>query len=431
MICPEYNARLDKMNKVLNTIPILESDYIYQPYMCPIKEKNGIPFISYSDITEFAETHAISDLGYALHIICEANNIDDHKIGCIFYEEDIIDQPKLQILVEELKNKSVPVLLDNYLESKIFGNTALDMLVEEYLIEAYGGLAHIELHGSGADQAQSAKEIEDLMMKSVNMAVDDLQSGNKDTFDATKAGLSNMFKMGAKRNVFYRQQVFGNNNGEKYDLDAPAAFGDRALGNVHMQRTFVDNFKNIKTSEDFRKKLPTDVFGLDAKSDANTIKKFDSLSMEMNMRLLKKIVMGQKDRLENDANNLRNLAQHIEKQQIPQNIISRMIGKLRNLYQKVMIKLQTGLSQNRDLSKFQLYIEKQQEELGDKNPGKWQTFKNLLKYLWLEIKTKLKNLAGKILFCIDKLLQKVQNASNKYLWKDQLLAPSNNNDKKE
>ena len=136
-------------------------------------------------------------------------------------------------------------------------------------------------------------------------------------------------------------------------------------------------------------------------------------------KLIRAAILGMKSQSENREENLRDIVAHIEREQIPANIISRLIAKLRGLYQKFLIRYKSGSLENENQAKMIQQLD-DAEKAGGGKVSSWKGSWISLKYLGRKM---IHTFLGKIAWVIDRLLQWLQNKSNKYLWKDNIMAP--------
>ena len=95
-----------------NMYYLSESESQYAPAMVPIVENTNVGkyMIALEDLQEFADSNGISDMGYALTCVCEADNLDPSYVGFTIQEENVIAYPDMANMVSNLLNEGVTVL---------------------------------------------------------------------------------------------------------------------------------------------------------------------------------------------------------------------------------------------------------------------------------------------------------------------------------
>ena len=114
-----------------NMYYLSESESQYAPAMVPIVENTNVGkyMIALEDLQEFADSNGISDMGYALTCVCEADNLDPSYVGFTIQEENVIAYPDMANMVSNLLNEGVTVLakpINPYDPVCIVGEACLD-----------------------------------------------------------------------------------------------------------------------------------------------------------------------------------------------------------------------------------------------------------------------------------------------------------------
>lgn len=123
--------------QLLNEMYYLDAEQsAYTPAMVPVVENSdlGRVIIRLEDLENFCEANGISDMGYAIHLICEADNIDPSYIGFSIAENTILSDPDLADLSAELLNEGMCVVATPVNEDDA-ACLAVDMAVEQMLSE--------------------------------------------------------------------------------------------------------------------------------------------------------------------------------------------------------------------------------------------------------------------------------------------------------
>lgn len=119
-------------------------DSKYESYMIPVQENSHLEkgIVRIEDLYNYACDNNITDAAYAISSICEANNLDPTNITFSIREENFIENPDYQEIVETFQNEGLNIyvvpLSENDLVSRI-GNQALS------LFESTGDISYLEL----------------------------------------------------------------------------------------------------------------------------------------------------------------------------------------------------------------------------------------------------------------------------------------------
>lgn len=384
----------------LDSIPLLEEGGVYTDNrLIPIIESDGQLFINLNSILEYAHSVSILDYGLALSAICEAQSVNPDDLGFIIYEEDFLESTYIQELATELYNHNIPILLENTLETKAVVDECLDFL-DEKVHFMHGDLVDTD-EGNRTKLDQFNKDISDNYTKTFDIT-------DEREFAAHKRAQADVMDMFRDRTTFQRQQMVSPNQDNlvyKHKGDLIDPIGDTS-GNAEAIR------KGVKKLND-----PNFMNEKDKNGNTNSMTK----------RILKALIKLADPAMRYQSEGFDDLSKHIMREEMPRNVIARLIAKLRRLYNGIMIKYKTGISQANDQQelkeKIAKFDNKEHKSFGDKLKIAGHT-------MWALSKNMLKTIAGKILWLIDRLLQKLQNASSKYLWKDNLLSKSSSTDDK-
>ena len=94
----ELNSAIDEASRLLdNSSYLTESESVYDPTMVAIRENSrlGLNIIRLEDLVEYAQCNGISDAGYAIDSICEANQVDMYTLAFSIDEVSAIYDPEM------------------------------------------------------------------------------------------------------------------------------------------------------------------------------------------------------------------------------------------------------------------------------------------------------------------------------------------------
>ena len=108
----ELDSALDEASRLLEGSSYLtDAESVYHPSMLPIRENSrlGLNMIKLEDFVEYALDNGISDAGYALNSVCEANDVEPGTIGFSIDEVSAIYDDEMTDTAVQLKEAGVPV----------------------------------------------------------------------------------------------------------------------------------------------------------------------------------------------------------------------------------------------------------------------------------------------------------------------------------
>lgn len=108
----ELDTALGEASRLLEGSSYLtDAESAYHPSMLPIRENSrlGLNMIKLEDFVEYALDNGISDAGYALNSVCEANDVEPDTIGFSIDEVSAIYDDEMTDTAVQLKEAGVPV----------------------------------------------------------------------------------------------------------------------------------------------------------------------------------------------------------------------------------------------------------------------------------------------------------------------------------
>ena len=92
---------------------LTEADSVYAPAMVPIVENTRLQsnMINLEDLTSFAESNGINDLGYALQMVCEASDISPNTVSFVVDKVSLIESDEIANITSSLLNENVNVVV--------------------------------------------------------------------------------------------------------------------------------------------------------------------------------------------------------------------------------------------------------------------------------------------------------------------------------
>lgn len=409
-----------------DAFPILESNPFDNAYAVPIVESTNYNLIKLESLLEY-QGSTTNDFGQALMEVCQSNNVDPNTVSFVVTEENMYLDTNLFSLVESLTEAGFDVSLDHTKEVWDF-ITDLNEALSDHKIDYRHGEYNDRPDSLEVISGQIAKDLHDNFQKM--RALKNTPEGQKELENIKNTFRPFYGRMEKDRAAMNRH--FFKGKGVEYT--------GQFIGPVGLGMPYT------KADVDEAKKMAQKGNWSDLKYDRN--KKFmDNLydNQEVLLGLGAKAAVNQvQNTLVDSENNIRDIANRIENEQIPKNKIAELIAKLRNLYSKIMFEVKSGAYSFRSNNEFQRDVAKtldfksikEIKDQCDKVPSKEQ-FKNLdmggkvdaiknggkvalmvggkLGNLAVkQLKHKLVEFGGKILWLIDKLLQKMQNAANKF-----------------
>ena len=125
--------------QLLNEMYFLDAEQsAYTPAMVPVVENSdlGRVIVRLEDLQNFCEANGISDMGYAVQLICEADGINPSYVGFSIASNQILSDPDLANLSAELLNEGVCVVATPVNENDA-ACLAVDMAMYQLLETGY------------------------------------------------------------------------------------------------------------------------------------------------------------------------------------------------------------------------------------------------------------------------------------------------------
>jgi uncharacterized protein YidB (DUF937 family) len=144
--------------------------------------------------------------------------------------------------------------------------------------------------------------------------------------------------------------------------------------------------------------------------DPETGKKVEGWQKYAFKGISKMAIKSMENEINNSEDRFNDIADRIKNEQIPRNIIAKLIARFRGLYNKIMIKLKMGTYQREADAAYQKTAN---QILQDKKSGKYAKMGKFVFHTGKHtVLSYLRWVADKLLWFIDKLLQKLQNTAN-------------------
>ena len=359
--------------KDLDSFPILEVNdaSLHSIPVFQINETN------YVDLEKLIESGG--DIVNSLNSICYINNISPEQTTLLVNEESMYINPQLADIVSECTNCGLKVQLKESNEVREFSEA-----LENYHNEPGYRVGYT--HGAQNDDEESIEYTIDQVSDTTRQLFKDIANAKpEDAENVTMARdiAIGVFKRDADKAALNRHLLAGRSN---------TGYTGNYVGSSGVGMNF--NKEKIEKAKEMLEKGAKEEGGLNGQAMKVTGKiMFDVIKKDIN----------------STEDNLRSLYHHIEREEVPRNFLARMIAKLRTLYHKIMLRAKMGLYNKRFFHGMDRDLIKKPDFEG-KSPG-------VIKQYWILAKhgvpALLKNLAGKVLWVIDKLLQKLQNMANK------------------
>lgn len=461
MIIPDTSYK--NCLNILDNFQVLGEDISSKSYQIagmPVIQLGDSYFVKFHNILELAES-TYEKVGNIVSDICRANKINESDLGFIFLESDLYLHECLADVISELREHKVPVLLET---ANLNDIDWTQILTEAYKIEDPNA---IFFHGYNRDSPGGASSINRQMYNDLQR-FEQLRknlSRNKDSEEIFKQSktMGDFYRNAAAKADFIRQQSF-EADPTRYNGDFMAPLGDNNYGDAEEARKGLALSKYMKKASiwDYNSTLKNTVKGFDKVTEVNirAIKSDDSLSPEEKERKIKEVLKAnEKEKMEfedamdkagtldriaggiifnlvgrytynsydsqtrKEAQDFRDLADHIDRERLPKNIIAEAISKLRGLYRTFLLASKSHTISHADDAAFEGRYGNMQSNLvkflqnlrktgADKEYGIGDFVKFMLRFLGHKAKSFFKSLAAKILWWIDRLLQKLQNTAS-------------------
>lgn len=372
--------------QTLSNIPILESfNHESSLYTVPVFQKSNEFFIELANLMRKCENSNLNLLE-SVHNVCSINNIDSKDACLLINEEELYLSESMPMLIQEFQNLGISVKINQSEEVRAFLE-ALDNAHNDPNYEVK------YTHGGYQDDRDSIEHSTKSFADDITKVFADLRQlddkADKDTRDMVNW---------AKQNA-----------AEGYHKEADKAALNRNLLNGRSKTGYTGNFLGTSgTGMYWNKKKIDKVHDLMNKE----AEKQGGISGKLQKSVGTAMINMIKSDINNTEDKMRDIAHHIEREEVPRNVLARLIAKLRGVYHKIMFRAKTGYYTKKGMHGFMGDIEKMDSEDLQKTSGLKYTAKAYWSMGKHGLPALLKNLAGKILWLIDKLLQKLQNKAN-------------------
>lgn len=247
-----------------------------------------------------------------------------------------------------------------------------------------------------------------------------------------KSMLKNFFDMDIGRAAANRH--FIKDKGVRYTGDLIGPIGK---GLQFQADTFKKAREDLEKMEDERKKYAErDLSNLtgDEKTKAKRSQMIAKYLAPILIKMAHYVVNKEEDKISASENQLRSISDQLQREQIPRNIIAKLIARFRSIYYKFMTNVKVGVYQqkldqeqkeiiNHSMNKtmgiiFSGDIDSKQNQAKLSTKQKFEMFKSGAKVLFKlglnAVQRFLISVAGRILLLIDTLMQYLQNTANKF-----------------
>lgn len=137
MLITEAQMNIRKSNFNILDEMVYLGESVYSPAMVPIVENSevGANLVRLEDVMAFSEANGIEDLGYALQLVCEADNVDPSTVAFTVQSTNVIVNENVADITKGIMEAGVTIYAipvnEHCVESKM-----VDMAIDRFLSEA-------------------------------------------------------------------------------------------------------------------------------------------------------------------------------------------------------------------------------------------------------------------------------------------------------
>lgn len=170
---------------LLNSMTYLtEAESAYAPAMVPITESKsyGVNFVKLEDLTDFAESNGIQDLGYALSLVCESSNVDPSTIAFTVQETTLLADDSMADLAADIMNEGMKIAAVP-LSSNDFAMRLMNECMDYYFLTGSTAMLEAFVYNDVEAFAEAEEDKKAAEKKKLSLDYDDARKARSAAFN--------------------------------------------------------------------------------------------------------------------------------------------------------------------------------------------------------------------------------------------------------